>query len=448
MSYSSRSGKRPNEYASKSSHSNIIWDDSVSKFLENCCLPSRSNDVDLNDENLMSNVNYDLKNPVQIFIAIDGGYTEIAVRKDFPSCTLNFFQFGALIFERKDLENLSDKPFIDPEDIECLKKIERLKFVLPTKNLSYKGKSLTDSVRNTIYEFFCGDDEDFIETLKWFLFREYDINNRINSYNLSTCPNPNCDNKGVELNKQTMLKDYTFRCSECGETIYLTDVFRLHEVIDDEFGAGGILAYVTNILEHIQLIHCIRIIINKLKPALLKQTLFIKDGPLAFFSITANMHKPMRDLCNFLLEHHDLKLVGVEKSGAFVEHAEQIKDKMKTGTILLLNNDYIYRYIIPGKADPENPYARTSYYGGKLIFKSRDDRLYVITVPVADESVVLNPKKENFKNIDLILQNLEYLRCDMYDNSLVPVALANKLISLSAVPSSKILEKFAKNFVK
>jgi hypothetical protein len=36
----------------------------------------------------------------------------------------------------------------------------------------------------------------------------------------------------------------------------------------------------------------------------------------------------------------------------------------------------------------------------------------------------------------------------MYDNAIVPVALANKLISLSVHPSSTILEKFAKALVK
>ncbi|AGF95661.1 hypothetical protein MmTuc01_0210 [Methanosarcina mazei Tuc01] len=39
---------------------------------------------------------------------------------------------------------------------------------------------------------------------------------------------------------------------------------------------------------------------------------------------------------------------------------------MESGTLLLINNNYIYKYIIPGKADPDNPYARTSYYGGKF----------------------------------------------------------------------------------
>lgn len=446
MSYSSKTGRRPNEYASKSSHSNIIRDPEVKKFLNECSLPSISDEIELDEENLILDVNYDIKSPISHFITIDGGYTEVSLKKEFPSSMLNFFQFGALYFERKDLEDISNVPFISPKDIEGLKKIERLKFVLPTKNVSYKGEGIINSVRNAIYEFFSREGYHFIETLKWCLYREYDSENRIDSYKLSSCPNPKCTNKGIELKIGDISKDYLFSCN-CGEKIYLTDVFRLHEITDDEFGAGGILGYVTNILEHFLLVHYIKAIFER-NPSRLKEILFIKDGPLAFFSVTANMHKPLRELSNYLLENYDLNLVGIEKSGPFVEHAAQINSHIKPGTVLLLNNEYIYKYIIPGRADSRSPYARTSYYGGKLIFKSRDERLHVITVPVKDELVVVNPKKENFRNLDSIVQNIERLKCDMYDDSLFPVALANKLVSLSAHPSSVILEKFAKDSIK
>ncbi len=109
---------------------------------------------------------------------------------------------------------------------------------------------------------------------------------------------------------------------------------------------------------------------------------------------------------------------------------------------MFLDNDYIYTYIIPGKADPSKPYGRTTYYGNKLIFKSENEYLYVVTLPTMD--TLLYPKKDDFKNIDVIFHNISKLKCDMYDNSLLPVTLVNKLVSLADHPSSIILEKFAK----
>ena len=217
----------------------------------------------------------------------------------------------------------------------------------------------------------------------------------------------------------------------------------MHELIDEETGAVGILSYLTNVIEQFNIIHQIKNIMQ-LKSQLLDRFLFIKDGPLAFFGQTANMHKPMRKLCNYLYRKHNLFIAGLEKSGAFVEHAEEISDKLEPGQVLLLDNEHIYKYILPGDPDNPEPYARTSYYSSKLIFKSRDSRMHVITIPVEKAEIVLNPQRSDFINLDAILWNIEKLRCDMYDNAIIPVALANKLISLSNHPSSSILEKFAK----
>ena len=222
--------------------------------------------------------------------------------------------------------------------------------------------------------------------------------------------------------------------------------FRFHEVVDDNLGATGIIGYLTNLIEQLIIVHTIRLIL-KIQPTLLDNILFIKDGPLAFFGQTANMHEAMRELCIYLFDKHNLYLAGLEKSGAFVEHADEIKNKLKPGQVLLLNNKHIYTYIIPGDPETTDPYARSSYYGAKLIYKSRSEEMYVITLPTSKPEVLLNPKKEDYKNLDVILNNIDKLKCDMYENSLLPVALANKLVSLSNHPSSVLLEKFAKQFI-
>lgn len=156
----------------------------------------------------------------------------------------------------------------------------------------------------------------------------------------------------------------------------------------------------------------------------------------------------MRELLNHLNSELNVYLAGIEKSGPFVEHALEIKDKIKAGQVYLLSNKHIYKYVKPG--DPNNPdaYGRSSYYSSKVIFKSRDERLYVVTIPTETSEVVLNPKKSDFKNIDIAMKYIERLKSDMYDNSLLPIALANKLVSLSDHPSSVLLEKFAKHNIK
>jgi DNA-directed RNA polymerase subunit RPC12/RpoP len=438
MGYTSRRGRRPCEYASRASHGHVIKDSAVQEFLAKCELPKHSSEISLNGAQCIPFKPLP-KNPIRHIIAIDGGYNEVFVQSEFPSATVCFFQIGALIFSVEDLECLDEKPFIDPEDIARLNHIQRLKLVIPTKNVALKNqRTLTDSVRVSIYNFFQmnEENEDLMDTLKWFIYQEY--RRPIEQWTLSSCPS--CGNSSVPLFRNKINKEYAFECNYCGGKIYLTDVFRLHEAIDDELGASGIPGYVTTTIEQIILVHLIKLIL-KTKPKLLDEVLFIKDGPLAFFGQTANMHKPMRELIKYLIEDYNIFLAGLEKSGPFVEHADEIANRLDYGSALILDNDYIYNYIIPGKADPANPYGRTTYYGNKLIFKTTLGKIYVVSVPTKE--IAVNPKESDLPNLKAILTNIEMLKCDMYDNALLPVALANKLVSLANHPSSRILQKFA-----
>jgi hypothetical protein len=214
----------------------------------------------------------------------------------------------------------------------------------------------------------------------------------------------------------------------------------LHEAVDNELGSGGVLGYLTTTVEQMLVIHLVRLIL-KTKPSLLRQVLFVKDGPLAFFGQTANMHKPVRTLVRYLFQNHNLFMAGLEKSGAFVEHADQVASLMKPDTALVLTNDYIYRYVIPNSGDPSSPYGRTTYYGHKVIFKTASGGMYVVTVPTNEQKI--SPTYKDLNNLEIILTNIQMLRCDMYDNSLIPVALANKLVSLANHPSSRVLQRFA-----
>jgi hypothetical protein len=438
MGYTSRRGRRPNEYASKSAHGHVVQDEAVREFLARCRLPRRAGEVKL-AEHLRVPFEPAPDNPIRHVIAVDGGYSEVAVQKEFPSATVCFFQFGALVFSVADLEQLDEQPFIDPDDIARLKRIQRLKLVLPVRNVALTAEGgLTRSVRRAIYDFFCTamDDGPLIETLRWFLFEEYA--GGVPSWSLARCPE--CGGRNVPLDRAAMAKGHTFACPECKGRVYLTDVFRFHEVVDDELGAGGILGYLTTTVEQLILVHLIRTILLT-KPALLGEVLFIKDGPLAFFGQTSNMHRPMRSLVTFLFERHDLYLAGLEKSGAFVEHADEIAGLLEDGSALVLDDDYIYRYILPGKGGAANPFGSSVYYSSKLIFKTRKGQVHVATVPTTESNP--HPTEKDLRNLRAILTNVEKLRCDMYDNALLPVALVNKLVSLANHPSTRILQKFA-----
>lgn len=115
---------------------------------------------------------------------------------------------------------------------------------------------------------------------------------------------------------------------------------------------------------------------------------------------------------------------------------------MPLGHALILGNDYIYRFITPGAGDPKEAFGRTSYYGSKAIFRAADGNMYVLTIPT--QMPLVSPTIDDLSNFAVVAHNIALLKCHMYENALVPVALVNQLVSLSDHPSKKILSAFAK----
>lgn len=456
MSYNAK-GNRPFEWASKSQHTHVINDPLVQSLMKRCKFPSTNEEAENDVLEHSFEIGLGSYRDVTTIIAVDGGYTEVTVRKNYPSSKVAFFQFGGLEFSLDDLKQLGESPFIHPEKMEKFKKLERFKLVVPTKATSLDSLSMIDSIRTPIIEFFNEkrDGKTYIDTLKWLVFHDFKKKGVDCDFSLQEITFGSLPQRGEKIFKDVVVSkrniDSQGYFNFNGEIFNLIDILRFHEVVDEELGASGILGYLTNVIEHIIVVHCIKEIVTR-KPSFLKRFLFIKDGPLGFFGQTARLHKDMRELCNLYIKEYSLKLVGLEKSGSFVEHAEHITSGedacLLKGQALALFNNYIYKHILPGPSSEEelnklSPYASTSYYSGKLIYRSHSDRVWVLTIPIhhCDEIKVLN--RNSFSNLDEILNIVDHLKCDMYENSIVPIALVNQLVSLANHPSSKMLEKFA-----
>lgn len=468
MAYSSLHGRKPMERASKISHTNIIASQEVKDLLADCSIPRPADKQTVQD--LLVRVPAHRVQSIKHVIAVDGSFREALVRDEFPSATVTFFAFGPLIFKLDDLRQLDRETFIAPEDLAKLKKIQRFQLALPTRNISRAGLGLQDSIRLTLHEFLArrlDGDKSLYDTLRWLIFRRW-ANDPDARRTLRHCPNEGvkeCKRQEITLTPET---PYRSDCTDCGGPIYLADVLRLHELVDDEQGAGRVTSYLLSALETIALVHVIHAL-WEMKPILLREFLFIKDGPLALFGQVFTLAGPLRDLADFLASYPDpadqskvlplLNVVGLEKSGSFVEHATHIESSLEealsearaegdfAGVILPLSNEYIYKYVIPGDSGGTITYGQNTYWGGKMIFKAKDGSTYVATVPTLGGHKSA-PKFEDYINLTDVLGAVSELRCSMYDNALIPVALANRLVSLSEVPSSRILENFARGTIR
>jgi hypothetical protein len=449
MAYSSK-GRKPIERASKIGHVEIIKNPDVQRYVAQCVLPSTPPEGSLEPQ-LHELEGVDTSEVIAV-IAIDGGYTETFVRDDHPSACLTFFSFGPLLFDLADLRALDTRRFISPEDLHKLKNIERYTLVLPTKGIRHASEpGLAATVRRAVHAFFEQErnsrPERLMDSLRWFLFRRWkrepDDSLRIE---IAHCPS-GCGQSSISF---TYDDPTTKACPSCRRPIYLTDTFRLHERIDEETGGSGICGYVVTMLEQLVLVQLIHHIWT-MKRSFLRNILFIKDGPLAFFGLVAPLYKPMRELVEYLLSEPwgasgpTLRIAGLEKHGAFVEHAAAIQDQIPPGSFLLVGDAYIRRYIVPG-GDGGALFGENTYWGQKVLFRAQSGEMYVATLP--GKRFLAEPTPADIPHLHLILTLIGELRCSMYDNALIPVALANKLVSLSDFPSQRILTTFARRRVQ
>jgi hypothetical protein len=88
MSYSA--GNRPMEGASKTSHRYVVQDETVKQYLSQVAPRIKPGDIKISQHTL---VDYQecINNPVESFMAFDGGYQEIVVESGHPSAALCSF---------------------------------------------------------------------------------------------------------------------------------------------------------------------------------------------------------------------------------------------------------------------------------------------------------------------------------------------------------------------
>jgi hypothetical protein len=378
-------GRRPFERASRSSHHHIINDADVQALLAASWIPG-GREVSAAEWTLAEPDLRALRS-IEHVIAVDGSFAEAVVRPQYPSSAVGFMQFGALSFRRSDLERLDRSPHPAPEDMQRLRNLERLKLVYPIRGVRLTAcGSLCDSVRSTLHDFFRTASIEGVplaDTLAWLIFERYrPTDQRPPSWHLATDPTAT-NSSGVDLVGRDMRSDYTFPSRfDPVRPVYLTDVLRLHEKVDEETGAGGIVGHLLNAVEQLLLLHVIRLI-HRQQPAALARCVFLRDGPLAFFGQTANLHAPFRAALDWMRGSAQINLVGLEKSGAFVEHAHAIEVRIPEGQALLLNDDYIYRYVIPKDLDGAEIYGRNTYYGRKIIYRTPGSGIHVATIPTS-----------------------------------------------------------------
>ncbi|HEU5326546.1 MAG TPA: hypothetical protein VFU78_00555, partial [Thermomicrobiales bacterium] len=143
-----------------------------------------------------------------------------------------------------------------------------------------------------------------------------------------------------------------------------------------------------------------------------------------------------------------LLLIGLQKTGQVVDHLSLIERFVPSNRIFAIDDDYRYRYILAGRDPAGNGFGYETYYGQDFIYKTPSGRTFVLGLPYPfaskDGSNVdfISAKTEmgRYQRLADALALINNFESDLYENAVVPIALAHRYTAISLVPGGKVLD--------
>lgn len=311
----------------------------------------------------------------------------------------------------------------------------------PLRNVLIENKSNFNAIREIMFESVkdkgLNDSLDgaMMETLKWIAYEKWLVNPKSE---LEKFGCPHCEKNVATLS----FNEEKGTCPECNGEIFITDMFGLHQGMTDDYAPNQVASDYMGVSETLMIFTPIRYFWDTNKE-LLKNCLFVKDGPLSLRATLAKLSAPIRRFFEFAKSKGiDVALIGQEKSGQFYDHLQLIGNAAPVNSCFIPDNQYIQDQIKHNNTTAV--YGADTNYGAKIFVKMNDYHKMVINVPTGQRGeFVTSPSQEHLINFKNIIATLPKILSNKFEGALLPIELANKIASLSTYPSAKTLELFA-----
>ncbi|RZL05447.1 MAG: hypothetical protein EOO89_26435, partial [Pedobacter sp.] len=383
-------------------------------------------------------------------VASDASKNDTAINDNLPSTQLGFVKVSHVLVAMDKYAELIDPKsrFVDPfKAAELHRNAQPITYVLPGSNIKYRGApNVKDGFRHAVFEQFTANKRDsgsrmvLTETL-------IALNNYL--LRIESCPSCRVDTKSLEFTPSNLINV----CPSCTTNIYATDWLRLHEGISDFGDNTSAITRMMNAVEHLLLAAFILELLNN-SPTALSKIAFVIDGPLALFGEPAKLHKRLMALiyeANTKLASLRLDpvlIMGLQKTGNVMDHARLLERFLPYGVIKVIDDEYRNKFIT-GSDAPSANFGNETYYGQDFLFKTERGRIFnfALPYPFPDKGVNGGPfasQKAELHRYGTLIERacalIRHFELDLYDNAIVPVALAHRHASISLVPGGKVLD--------
>ena len=387
---------------------------------------------------------------VDFSITVDGSDTEVDTTRDHPTVKVGYLRVAGSMVRLDQFRELARERHIDPRVVRRAHGEYAFDVALPGAQLARPGMTGVDTWRFELNNFLLTGrfDSSTEMTLADGLLALHGTRGApAREVSLRVCPA--CGYRPA-VETPLAVGKIPGACTQCGGQLFLGDVLRTHDEYNVEGSNLTPMSRVMTVAERL-MTTCYLEYFADTAPEVLTHTLFITDGPLALFGPLAPLKRRLQEYLGGLNAWAAERgivgplLVGMEKSGTFVEHAAMIQELIPPSHVMRLTNDYINK--VTGRS-PHNEYGHDEFYGRRFIYRTSKGDPLVITVPPAPGVEPYDGSEEAegwdaYPTLRLVCEVLDSLRTRMYDHAIVPVALAHSAAALPLGVGRSVLTMMA-----
>lgn len=441
------------ETAGKGGHADFVRNPDVQGFLENCTYlrePSGEEAKDLASRFTPAPMGAPPNLPRYV-VASDASKSDTPISDKLPSTQIGFLKVSHVLVDMEKYAGLIDpvNRFVDPFKVADMHRAASpVTFTMPGSNIRYRGaNNVRDGFRRALFDQLSVDrtENRSGEVLARMLVS-------LDHGALTLPTNPCCGARpGSTFDSATLVQT----CAACGSEVYATDFLRLHEGISDFGDNASAMTRMMNAIEHLMLAGFISQVFEA-QPQALANIAFVLDGPLGIFGEPAKLSQRMQALIyrvNTRLAEMGLQpmlVLGLQKTGGVMDHALLLERFLPDGVLRVIDDDYRNVYITGGDSPAAN-FGNETYYGQDFLFKTEAGRIFNFAIPYPFQDKTFGGGGRAFAKAKVELARygtlieracdlIRHFEMDLYDNSLVPVALAHRHASISLVPGGKVLD--------
>lgn len=389
-------------------------------------------------------------------MAIDGSWAEVDVRNGYPGAKIGYCTVASVLLDLAKLDQLDAARPVNPREFRKTEEASTLDAAMPGCNVVTRTHtSAVDSFREALYENFhdvvvdSGDGRSLLDTYEALL--------GMRGPAIVSCPYSERTGCGKHISVGPSIGS-----CDCQQRhpVYCTDAVRIHERFHDNSTNGEAFGEVIQVWERMLLIHLLRWFERRNVLDRVTKIVFIVDGPLAMFGHPAWLSPLIKTELGRLNQivrsstGEDLLIIGVEKSGAFVTHFEEV-DMTESGapyfpnhSYALLTDEYIKQRIVYSVSD--KPYGKDTYFGRKFFYKAKSGARITATLSILDPAQDDISKNDVtiYRSFGRVCALLDKLVSSRFPNAVGPIISAHSHAAIPLTLGTKVLEQLARALMK